>query len=60
MANPCTSPYGILRDLIRIVMNVFKYNLIPLLYIYSGKKKLHSSRVEPQAWEHMHTGAVAD
>jgi hypothetical protein len=43
--NPWTSPYGIhgtvhmdsiygiLRDLIRIVMNVFKYNLRPLLYI---------------------------
>jgi hypothetical protein len=27
------SIHGILRDLIRIVMNVFKYNLIPLLYI---------------------------
>jgi len=33
------SPYGILRDLVRIVMNVFKYNLISLLYIYSEKKK---------------------
>jgi hypothetical protein len=33
------SIHGILRDLIRIVMNVFKYNLIPLLYIYSKEKK---------------------
>jgi hypothetical protein len=40
---PWNSPHGtvhmdsihrILRDLIRIVINAFKYNLIPLLYIY--------------------------
>ena len=35
---PCTIPYKILRDLIRIVMNVFKYKLILLFYIYSEKK----------------------
>jgi hypothetical protein len=28
------SIHGILRDLNRIVINVFKHNLIPLLYIY--------------------------
>ena len=33
------SIHGILRDLIRIVINVFKYDLIPLLYIYIVKKK---------------------
>ena len=41
------SIHGILRDLIRIVMNVFKFNLIPLLYIYKvKKKKVHSFRIE--------------
>ena len=35
--NPCTSPYGIFRDLIRIVINVFKHNLIPL-FVYNKWK----------------------
>jgi hypothetical protein len=44
---PWTIPHGILRDLIRIAINVFKHNLIPLLYIYIGKKKMQDARIEP-------------
>jgi hypothetical protein len=39
---PWTIPhgfYGILKDLIRILINVIMYNLIPLYCIYKVKKK---------------------
>jgi hypothetical protein len=52
--------HGILRDLVRIVINAFKHNLIPLFVYNKVKKKMHSSRIEPRAWEHMQTGTVAD
>jgi hypothetical protein len=44
---PWTIPHGILRDLIRIEINVFKFNVIPLLYIYISEKKMHNARIEP-------------
>jgi hypothetical protein len=36
---PWNIPYGMVRDLIRILMNVIIYGLIPLYYIYKVKKK---------------------
>jgi hypothetical protein len=49
---PWTIPHGfyrILRDLIRIPMNVIKYNLIPLYYIYIySEKKMQPLRLEPR------------
>jgi hypothetical protein len=36
---PWNSPHGMVRDLIRILINVIIYALIPLYYIYKVKKK---------------------
>jgi hypothetical protein len=46
--------YGILRDLIRILINVIRYNLIPLYYIYKvKKKKVHSRGIELETLENL-------
>jgi hypothetical protein len=51
---------GILRDLIRIVINVFKHNLIPLLYIYIGEKKCKMQGLNSGAEWHVAISAVAN
>ena len=48
------------RDLIRTEINVFKFNVIPLLYIYISEKKSITQELNPRGQWHMQTDAVAD